>query len=303
MEGLNEYGSDSEEIEVESVGDEDEEVTTAIYEEDIVDPNQVQDDLAYIANIAMADNEALSKYNEENYEVESHMHIERKSSGDSDGDSQDENNSDDDDDDDDDDEEDVLANNAFRQKLKDLLTEEETENLPSGPPRTKHEVTDVDEVIEPLPEIPREKLMNKDIFQYIGDVLYKIDHERIIVVQAHVDNSQPLNEGSVLVGENGELLGQIFEIFGPVTQPFYLVKYKTPNSSEDTSTKANESENSTGGSSNNNESKCLYEHFSPGSKIFTVHEYAMYLTAENLRAMRVKGSDASNQYDEEVSEL
>ena len=51
-----------------------------------------------------------------------------------------------------------------------------------------------------------------------------MDEEHTLVVQAtHTDS--PLNEGSLLFFSDGSVIGKISEIFGPITTPFYIVRW------------------------------------------------------------------------------
>lgn len=101
------------------------------------------------------------------------------------------------------------------------LAEEEEENIPVGPPRTRNELDDsvvgVDDVL----------LSDKESLQPIGFVLYRIDVECTIVVQS-METISPLNEGSVLCLQNRSVLGRVHEVFGPITAPFYIVRWGDP---------------------------------------------------------------------------
>lgn len=97
------------------------------------------------------------------------------------------------------------------------LTEEE-ESVPVGPPRTKNEIE------AEIPSLDDVILKPDDKFQPVGEVLYRIDHENTIIVQA-VSTTTVLNEGSVLCLADGSILGRVHEVFGPITEPFYIVKW------------------------------------------------------------------------------
>ena len=85
-------------------------------------------------------------------------------------------------------------------------------------PRTKNEVQ------EDLVEEDDEILINpSDDINEIGTVSSVILGENTIVVKA-ISTSSPLVEGSVLSLHDKTPLGRIFEIFGPVSSPFYVVK-------------------------------------------------------------------------------
>ena len=56
-----------------------------------------------------------------------------------------------------------------------------------------------------------------------------MDEENTLVVQASYTES-PLNEGSLLFFKEKVVLGKICEIFGPITTPFYVVRWAAPSS-------------------------------------------------------------------------
>lgn len=102
-----------------------------------------------------------------------------------------------------------------------MLTEEEEEGGPSGPLKTKHEI---EEVIEPVnPDLLT--IEDTSSLVCIGEVKYRIDHECVVVIQADYTTS-PLNEGSLLCNVDGKVLGKVQEVFGPITTPFYTVRWK-----------------------------------------------------------------------------
>lgn len=108
------------------------------------------------------------------------------------------------------------------------MTEEEVGAMWDGPPRTKNEKIEViggeegglegnltdDFILDPA----------TDTLERIGSVLYKIDREGAVVIQASY-TLMPLNEGSLLCVEGGKVIGRIHEVFGPVTTPFYTVRW------------------------------------------------------------------------------
>ena len=152
-----------------------------------------------------------------------------------------------------------------------LTTEEEDVPISTGPPRTKNEAdefTVIDDwsalVIDPM----------NDGLQKIGEVLYRIDAEFTVVVQASYTNV-PLNEGSVLCLQDGTLLGKINEIFGPVTTPFYIVRWNSAILAK---------------------SNVDFNKFIKDIEIYCATKHSVYVTPATLMQ---KGSDASNMFDEE----
>eukprot|EP01039_Chlorochromonas_danica_P007587 gene7588-8387_t len=180
-----------------------------------------------------------------------------------------------DEDEEDTEEEETEISQDFRKKLKDMLTEEEDDSLPCGPPRSKHEVEE--EAIEPLAVDRLDQARHS--FQAIGTVLSYIDHEKTMLIKAYITYA-PLKEGSLLCSEEGAVLGAVQEVFGPVTEPFYIVRFP-----KDSVTTA------------------ITTLFTPNTTVYTAKEHASFLTASDVQALKtIKGSDASNAFDEEPGE-
>jgi rRNA processing protein Gar1 len=118
-----------------------------------------------------------------------------------------------------------------------MLTEEEEDGGVSGPLKTKNEI---EEVVEPVnPDLLT--IGDTTTLVPIGEVKYRIDHECVVVIQADFTTS-PLNEGSLLCNVDGKVLGKVQEVFGPITTPFYTARWKNP-----TPTPAAAGKNQTGG--------------------------------------------------------
>lgn len=118
---------------------------------------------------------------------------------------------------------------------------------------------------------------NERLF-FIGKVVSKIDSECTLVIQS-TETAAPLNEGSVLMLSNGSVIGKIQEVFGPLVSPFYIVKWKNDIV----------------------ELLDIMKTVSAGAELYSVDRLNTYVTPTSLRTQ--KGSDASNFYDEEVTEL
>lgn len=177
---------------------------------------------------------------------------------------------------------DILATSTSkndRKKAVRWLTEEEDEDIPDGPIRTKNEVVEIVETV-PLPSRP--PIATTDL-KPIGEVLYRIDHEKTVVIQAD-HTLHPLNEGSLICSETGVIVGSVHEVFGPITRPFYIVRYNKSNASSNTA---------------ENVETAIPAIFTVGVKVFTATEHSTFITPQMLGHLRSKGSDASNVYDEE----
>nr|CAG8577422.1 11472_t:CDS:10 [Entrophospora candida] len=148
--------------------------------------------------------------------------------------------------------------------------DEDEEDLPysKSPLRTKNEIVDII-ISKPNVEITLDMELRK-----IGQILHIV--ENYIVIDSELSGElQVLDSDSILVLENREILGQIFETIGPVAKPKYVVKF-------------------------NNESEINKEKIKINTDIFCVKDFAKYVFTQPLR--QLKGCDASNLYDEEVNE-
>jgi rRNA processing protein Gar1 len=98
---------------------------------------------------------------------------------------------------------------------RDEADDEET--IPVGPIRTVHE----------LVEVPIEKVSvvipSNESIVLIGEVVSQISLEHTVVIKS-VRTDAPLDEGSLLCLENRLTIGTVNEVFGPLNQPFYVVK-------------------------------------------------------------------------------
>ncbi|KAK9768588.1 hypothetical protein K7432_000650 [Basidiobolus ranarum] len=133
--------------------------------------------------------------------------------------------------------------------------------------RTRHELDP-----PPVPEIQVEIPENATIIP-LGLVSSMIDN--LVIVETYIsDQPQYLDAGSLLVLEDRKPLGLIFETFGPVSRPFYSIRF-------------------------NSNADIDKERIIKGGKVFSVPNMAHYVLPGSIRD---KGSDASNMYDEEVDD-
>ncbi|OZJ02885.1 hypothetical protein BZG36_03806 [Bifiguratus adelaidae] len=133
--------------------------------------------------------------------------------------------------------------------LHEYDSNDEEGGAPSGPIRSQHEIDQI-EIVKPQISIaPDAPLVH-------AGAIYSVV-ENVIVVQGLLDGEvQVLDSGSVFVYSDREVMGEVFETFGPVRRPMYSVRYND----------------------------------------------AKYTKFTQTRTLDVKGSDASNVYDEEVGE-
>ncbi|KAK4788803.1 hypothetical protein SAY86_020122 [Trapa natans] len=136
-----------------------------------------------------------------------------------------------------------------------------------GPIRSKNEV----KVLPPVPRVEAKLECNHQMCP-VGVVLSVMGAQ---VIVEGIEKHTPLNEGSILwITEMRTPLGIIDEIFGPVKNPYYVVRYN----SED-------------------EVPCG---ICQGTTVSLVHEFASYII--NEKNLYKKGYDASGENDEELSE-
>ncbi|XP_057784905.1 H/ACA ribonucleoprotein complex non-core subunit NAF1 [Salvia miltiorrhiza] len=136
-----------------------------------------------------------------------------------------------------------------------------------GPIKSKNELKD-------LPPVPSVNVTLEPHHETlpVGTILSIIDSQ---VIVEGVEKHNPLNEGSILwITESRSPLGIIDEIFGPVKNPYYIVRYNS------------EDEVPTG--------------IQQGTLISFVAEFADHVL--NNKNLYKKGYDASNENDEELSE-
>ncbi|XP_042664308.1 H/ACA ribonucleoprotein complex non-core subunit NAF1 isoform X2 [Tyto alba] len=98
--------------------------------------------------------------------------------------------------------------------------------------------------------------------------------EQLVIIES-LRGLPPVNEESIIFKENRQAAGKIFEIFGPVLHPFYVLRF---NSSEHIKAKGINVQDS------------MY--FAP-----SVEDFTQYIFAEKLK--QEKGSDASWKNDQE----
>ncbi|CAG8451011.1 12391_t:CDS:2 [Ambispora gerdemannii] len=133
---------------------------------------------------------------------------------------------------------------------------------------TKNEIIDV-----PVNK-PEVNITDDLEIQAIGTINHIVENV-VVVSSLFSDRNKVLDAGSILVFENRELIGEIFETFGPVHKPHYSIRFK-------------------------DEEEINIEKYRQGVKAFVVLKFAKHVFVKPLQ--QIKGSDASNQFDEEIDE-
>nr|CAD1839290.1 unnamed protein product [Ananas comosus var. bracteatus] len=136
-----------------------------------------------------------------------------------------------------------------------------------GPVRSKHE-------IEVLPPVSKIEVHLEPHHQTLPvGVISSMLGDRVIV--EGLEKHNPLNEGSILwISESRKALGLVDEIFGPVKNPYYVVRY--------------------------NSDKELPAGISAGTPVSFVPEFANHIL--NEKELYKKGYDASGENDEELND-
>ncbi|KAL7750872.1 hypothetical protein RI367_003832 [Sorochytrium milnesiophthora] len=138
-----------------------------------------------------------------------------------------------------------------------------------GPLRTEHE-------LESLPPVePVTVVITEDMpLEPAGHVTSIIPTDKLIVITAAQSGAHhALDEGTVLCLQDRTIVGALFETFGPVTGPLYSVRFV---SAEDVAA------------------------VTVGAQVFHVPNLSHWVHTQKLK--KIKGSDASNRFDEEVDE-
>jgi rRNA processing protein Gar1 len=151
-----------------------------------------------------------------------------------------------------------------KNKKKD---DEEDELFPDGIVKTANEIVDV------VVEKPDYQVKPETTLILAGTVFQVI--ESVVVIHCRPNSEfSTLDQGSLLVYEDRQVMGEVFETFGPVARPYYSVRF---NDSKDI--------------------KCKV-----GDAVFYVPDYEKTKIVETEKLKQLKYTDASNAFDEEASE-
>ncbi|KAI1314321.1 hypothetical protein EDD11_002305 [Mortierella claussenii] len=154
--------------------------------------------------------------------------------------------------------------------------DDDDEATPSDILHTANEIIQLPEVKKP------DIVLGPDVvLEPIGTVMSIVDN--VVVVQAASSGEvRVLDAGTITAvmkpkdGEKEtEVLGEIFETFGPVARPLYSIRFNTASEIPAVCTM--------------------------GCTVYSAPEYSSFVMTEPLKAL--KGSDASNKFDEEVDEV
>ncbi|KAG0669948.1 hypothetical protein C6P45_003112 [Maudiozyma exigua] len=150
---------------------------------------------------------------------------------------------------------------------------EEDGPVDSGPIRSKNEILE-----ESVIEIPEDyKLKPDEKIQLIGTI--KSIYENNIIIAATMSGEQRvLKDGSIFCLDNRDIIGTLNEVFGPLQNPFYRICFKKDKIGDMT--------------------PMIKEKI--GENVFYAVPEAHWVDTFELK--RNRGTDASNRFDEEISE-
>lgn len=134
-------------------------------------------------------------------------------------------------------------------------------------PRTKHEI--VEEVI-PKPDV----IITSDMKIEVLGAVQSIVESMVVVSGKASGEHKVLETGSVVCLEDRSVIGVISETLGRVQQPFYCIRFT-------------------------NDEEIKRAGVSVNTKIFYAEQHATYVFTHAIKG--IKGSDASNLFDEEVA--
>ncbi|CUS22314.1 LAQU0S05e02586g1_1 [Lachancea quebecensis] len=156
--------------------------------------------------------------------------------------------------------------------MDEVDDEDEEGDTVHGPIKSKNELNE-----EPIFEIPNDFELGPDTpIREIGFIKSAFDYN-IIVQSVSSAEQRVLKENSLLCLEDRQILGPLCEVFGPLQSPFYRVLLPK---------------------SKNEQFEILQN--KAGAKVFYVAPEAHWLDTFELKRMR--GTDASNGFDEELPE-
>ncbi|KAI8646298.1 Gar1/Naf1 RNA binding region-domain-containing protein [Parasitella parasitica] len=158
----------------------------------------------------------------------------------------------------------------MRTANKKAVDDEDDEHYPDGIVKTAHEIVDF------VVEKPQFEVNAETEIMLAGSIFQIIDS--VIVIHSKPNSEQStLDQGSLLVYGNRQVMGEVFETFGPVARPYYSVRF-------------------------NDAQEINKESAKIGQEVYFVPSYQKTQIVETEKLRRMKGTDASNVYDEEVGE-
>lgn len=106
-------------------------------------------------------------------------------------------------------------------------SEEEGEEVDDPKSNTNHEFDDRIE-LELASQMLPERLNEASPIKFLGHVYCAPTPYSLVIQSCSTAETAPLDVGSILTLEDRSVVGKVFEIFGQVTCPFYLVRFPNP---------------------------------------------------------------------------
>ncbi|KAI9015283.1 Gar1/Naf1 RNA binding region-domain-containing protein [Phycomyces nitens] len=131
------------------------------------------------------------------------------------------------------------------------------------------------EIVQVVIEKPNFDMTPQTEIIAIGSIYNIINN--VIVVQTTPGSVYALDIGTLFVYGDREIMGEVFETFGPVERPFYSVRYNSADEIDKTRARV-------------------------GERVFFVPSYERTNVIEVEVLKKIKGTDASNIFDEEAGE-
>ncbi|KAJ3190730.1 hypothetical protein HK101_008426 [Irineochytrium annulatum] len=156
-------------------------------------------------------------------------------------------------------------------KVKAEINEDDEDGVPSlNAPKTKNEVDNPLGIPEHV-DLETIEIASDAPLNAMGVIIAHVEGQ--VVIESKLGGEvKVLDAGTVLVMSDRRVMGRIYETFGPVARPLYSVSVK----------------------------KSMEAGFPVGAEVYFVPELAKFVFTAQIRAM--KGSDASNSFDEEVGD-
>lgn len=207
---------------------------------------------------------------------------------------------------DDDEESDDESDVDLQRELAEMLDEEEEIGVPVDRPKTAHEIdayaTQVNQLESTLHmnisirQDEQLKLLHPSDLKVAGRVQHHMVQERTMVIRS-LPNLL-LEEGNILACKNDAaneiiLLGKIFEVFGPVSEPLYSVRFPEHQPAEEENIVVEDYWGRNGKYTNMISQD-------PNRAVFFVEKEAKLINTSEVYRLQGRGCDASNMHDEEI---
>lgn len=160
----------------------------------------------------------------------------------------------------------------FRRNRRDVLEDDlgdlSDDDGESGPLKTKNEVLD-----EPAPQLPADFTINPKTQIECAGTLGNISEKTVLITASTSGEYRILNENSIFCFADRTPIGILYETFGRIQSPIYIVKFDSPDKARELKSRV-------------------------GEKVYYVVSSSSFVLTEAIK--KVKGCDASDMHDEEI---